>query len=286
MKYCVTSYSFSKFIKQNGCDYIRICDEAKAMGFDGIEFVNLDGFDSSIDPLTEAVKIKEHCTKIGLEIVSYTVNGNLLAEDIEGEVRRLKGCVDVAEALGAKVMRHDVAYSLKKIPNYSYKDAIADMVPYIREITEYAEKKGIRTCVENHGYIFQAPLRVEELIKAVNHPNYGWLIDLGNFLCADSDPSIAVAIAAPYAVHVHAKDFIYKSGDVPRPEGFFGTAAGNHLRGTIVGHGVVPIAKCLRTIKASGYDSYLSVEFEGMEECLPAIKSGLNFLKTTYESIK
>ena len=277
MKYCVTSYSFSKFIKQNGCDYIRICDEAKAMGFDGIEFINLDGFDSSIDPLTEAIKIKEHCTKIGLEIVSYTVNGNLLAEDIEGEVRRLKGCVDVAEALGAKVMRHDVAYSLKKIPNYSYKDAIADMVPYIREITEYAEKKGIRTCVENHGYIFQAPLRVEELIKAVNHPNYGWLIDLGNFLCADEPPMHALPIAAPYAVHAHAKDFLWKPAAEEPGEGWFNTRNGDWLRGTVAGHGVVPLRACIRTLYNSGYDGWLSFEC-GRSVEVPALCAAMHDL--------
>ena len=32
-------------------------------------------------------------------------------------------------------------------------------------------------------------------------------------------------------------------------------------------------------LKNAGYDGYLSVEFEGMEECLPAIKSGLEYLK-------
>ena len=41
-------------------------------------------------------------------------------------------------------------------------------------------------------------------------PNYGWLVDMGNFLCADDLPVHAVPIAAPYAFHVHVKDFLYK----------------------------------------------------------------------------
>lgn len=282
MKLGVSSYSFRKYIIDTKCDYEKICDLAKEFGFDGIEFIDLDNaaFGITTDCMGTARKIKEHCEKIGLEISAYTIGGNFLCDDVDKEVERLCRCVDVAEALGAKVMRHDVCFSIPKKPLYGWREAIADMAPYIRKVTEYAEKKGIRTCTENHGHIFQSPERVEALIRAVNHPNYGWLVDMGNFLCVDADPVHAVTIAAPYAFHVHAKDFLFKSGNAPRPTGFFGTAGGNHLRGTIVGHGIVPVANCVTILKNAAYDGWLSVEFEGMEDCLPAIKAGLDFLKT------
>ena len=190
------------------------------------------------------------------------------------------GYIDVCEALGAKTLRHDVCYALSKEHLTSYRDAIKVLVPRIRKATEYAEKKGIRTCTENHGYIFQAPERVEELILAVNHKNYGWLCDMGNFLCADADPVHAVAIAAPYTFHVHAKDFLLKSGETGIcPKGFFETAGGNFIRGTVVGHGVVPVKQCVSIFKKAGYDGWLSLEFEGMEDCLDGIAAGLDYLK-------
>ena len=284
MKIGVSSYSLRKHAAATKCSYVDLCNIAKEMGFEGIEFINLDNKDYTMgtdDIFACAEKIRKHCEAIGLEILAYTVDGNILAEDFDAEFERLKKCVDVAEALGAPVMRHDVCYSLPG--KLTWEDAIEVMVPRIREITEYAKAKGIKTCTENHGYIFQAPERVEKLIRAVNNENYGWLCDMGNFLCADADPLKAVTIAAPYAFHVHAKDFLYKSAEFDRPSGYFGTASGNYLRGTVVGHGVVPIKSCVKALKRGGYDGWMSIEFEGMEENLPALRAGLEFLKKVVE---
>ena len=277
MKIGVSSYSFRKYMAATGASYIDICDKAKELGFDGIEFIPL----TDCNALEMAKEIKAHCEKIGLPIIAYTVGANLLADDIEAEVARLKECVDVCEALGAPLMRHDVAGKLRPIHMYSYADAIEEMAPRIREITEYAKMKGIRTCSENHGFIFQAPEVVEELILAVNHKNYGWLCDMGNFLCVDADPAESVYIAAPYTFHVHAKDFLFKPGTEPAPAGFgLVTGGGNYLRGTIVGHGIVPVRQCVNILKRAGYDSWLSLEFEGAEDNIPALQNGLAFLRT------
>lgn len=282
MKIGVSSYSFRKYILSTHCDYFKICDIAKEIGFEGIEFIDLDNkeFGITTDPLKTAAEIREYCKKIGLSVIAYTVGANFLAEDINSELERLKRCVDVAAELGAPLMRHDVCYALPKSPDYTYREAIRDMKDNISAISDYARSKGVRTCTENHGYIFQAPERVEELIRAVGNPNYGWLCDMGNFLCADCDPIKSVTIASKYAIHVHAKDFLYKSGQLPRPEGFFGTACGNHLRGTVLGHGVVPVAQCVRVLNAAGYDGFVSVEFEGMEDNLEALNAGFKYLKS------
>ncbi len=282
MKIGVSSYSFRKHIVQTKCDYFEICDKAKEMGFDGMEFIDLDNKEFAItqDPMKTAAQIKEYCKKIGLDVIAYTIGANFLSEDIEAEVERLKRAVDVAVELGAPVLRHDVCYALPKDPLYSWREAIKDMAPNIRRVTEYAKERGIKTCTENHGYIFQAPERVEALIREVGSDNYGWLVDMGNFLCADSEPTASVHIASRYAFHVHAKDFLFKSGKEDNPGGFFQTNGGNFLRGTVIGHGVVPVKNCVNILKKAGYDAYISVEFEGMEDCLPAIKMGHDYLRT------
>lgn len=285
MKLGVSSYSFRKYIIDTKCDYEKICDLAKEFGFDGIEFIDLDNaaFGITTDCMGTARKIKEHCEKIGLEISAYTIGGNFLCDDVDKEVERLCRCVDVAEALGAKVMRHDVCFSIPKKPLYGWREAIADMAPYIRKVTEYAEKKGIRTCTENHGHIFQSPERVEALIRAVNHPNYGWLVDMGNFLCVDADPVHAVTIAAPYAFHVHAKDFTKREDALG--EGAHMTRAGTFIAPAVIGEGVVPVKRCLSILKAAGYDGYVSIEFEGREDCISAIGRGHANLKKFIETL-
>ena len=275
MKTCVSSYSFSQYMKNTGADLFAVADKAKELGFDAIEFTELPGDDK----IALAKKLRAHCDAIGLPIAAHSLGADFINRDLEAEIKHVCEAVDVAAALGAKVIRHDVCYALKNEHLYSYRDAIKDMAPTIRRITEYAETKGVRTTTENHGYIFQDPERVEELILAVGHNNYGWLCDVGNFLCADCDVVRAVSTAAPYTYHVHVKDFLVKSGEKDKPEGFFDTRGGNYLRGTVLGHGEVPVATAIKALKRAGYDGYVSLEFEGMEENIPALQAGIAYLK-------
>jgi len=285
MKIGVSSYSYAKYQAQTRCNDLALCDLSKKFGFDGIEFTELTG---TADAIQTAKEIKAHCDEIGLEISAYAVGADFLAEDIEKEKEHLRYCLQTAKALGAPIMRHDVAYSLKKGPRYTWREAIADMAPHIREIAAEAASLGIRTCTENHGYVFQDPQRVEQLILAVNHPNYGWLFDMGNFLCVDADPIEALRIAEPYLFHVHAKDFLVKPADCIPPEQMTlrSAPAGNYLCGTIVGHGAVPIVSCITALQRNGYAGYLSLEFEGLEENLIAIEAGHNYLRKVVDATK
>ena len=283
MQIAISSYSYLPYMEKTGASYFDICDLAKKTGFEAIEFIPLEMTygrgQTSIEAL--AADIFQHCQTIGLSICAYTVPADFITGsegDIQKETARLKGCVDIAAKLGATLVRHDVAKQLGTSCR-SYRDVIRIAAPYIREVAAYAACFGIRTCVENHGFLMQDAARVEELILAIDHPNFGWLVDIGNFACADQGSAYAVGIAAPYAFHAHAKDFLFKPGTVPHPgNGWFQTRGGNYLRGTIAGHGVIPIPQCVSILRNAGYNGYLSLEFEGLEETLPAIEYGFAYL--------
>lgn len=283
MKLGVSSYSFSKHIKQTGATYRDICKIARDIGFEGIEFTDLD---LNVQPARDvgalADDIREYCKEIGLTIIAYTVGADFVGGGAE-EVDKVKAKVDIAARLGARVMRHDATW---KLPDgQTWRDVVGQIAEPIRAVAEYAQGKGVRTCTENHGYVLQDAHRVETLILAVNHPNYGWLVDMGNFLCVDEPALHALPIAAPYAFHAHAKDFLYKPAWETNPgEGWFPSRNGSHLRGTVVGHGVVPLAYCIGVLRERGYDGWLSYEFEGMEENLPAIKAGYQVLRNLLEA--
>lgn len=273
MKIGVSSYSFANYMRQTGADYFKICDLAKEMGFEGIEFIDLETKIQPANSVAElAAAVRRHCDELDLPIIAYTVHADFLENPDEAE--RLKGLVDIAEILGVKVMRHDVTWHR----DVSWRDIIDRTAGEIRKVTEYAATKGIKTCTENHGLVMQDAHRVEELIRVVDHPNFRWLVDMGNFLCADEPPMHALPIAAPYAVHAHAKDFLLKSYNPG--EGWFATRNGQYLRGTVAGHGVVPIPECIAELKKAGYDGWLSLEFEGMEDNLTALRCGCKYLKS------
>lgn len=272
MRIGVSSYSYSRYMRETGADLFDICRLAANTGFDAIEFTTLGG-----DDRTElATRLRTHCGELGLEIAAYTVGADLVAEDGEAAVSQLCREIDIAAALGAPLVRHDVCFRLPE--GVTWEDAIGIMVPRIRQVTEYAQEKGICTCTENHGYIFQDSARVRRLIEAVGNENYGWLVDMGNFMCVDEQPTEAVRVAAPYAFHVHAKDFYFYSADNMPDEGF-PTRGGNRLVGTVVGRGVVPVSDCLALLRRAGYDGVVSLEFEGGEDVLAAIDEGYRYLR-------
>ena len=284
MKVGISNYSFAKYQRATGCSLEDICDLTKKIGFDVIDFTQ-DAAKNTDDPIARAKELRAYCDRIGLEIGAYTVGADFfkaVADEAfaEQQIEALLRQVDFAEALGVQKMRHDLGYMLPD--DVDWRPIVEKMGPMVRRVTEYAAEKGIATCSENHGLFFQEPERMEAIFAAVNHPNYGWLVDIGNFYCADVNSVEAVKRALPYVKHVHVKDFLYfKPAELEIvPEGgFFKNRFGNLLRGTILGHGVVPVIECIRLLRQSGYDEGFTLEFEGAEDNLPAIEASYAYMR-------
>ena len=277
MKISVSTYSFGGLMKELG--ELALIELADDMGFEGIEFSELHP-DKGVPKEEHARAVRAECERVGIPTVNYTIGADMLNNDLDEEVARLKKEVDIAALLGVKGMRHDAAWGFMDREWRGFDDALPILIRGCRAVTEYAAEKGIATMVENHGFFCQDSERVERLVNGVAHENFGLLVDIGNFMCADENPAVAVGRVAPYATHVHAKDFHTKRGDSPvPPDGFFRTRAGNYLRGAIIGHGEVPVAQCLRTLQFNDYDGFVSVEFEGMEAPETGIRCGFNTLR-------
>ena len=288
MKFSVTSYSYSQYIRDGRMTQLDAVRVASEMGFDGIEFTDLRPNDNPTweEQIAYAKEIRAEAEKYGIEVVSYAIGAKLYHPDpavCAAEVERLKGQVDVAAALGVKVMRHDVCSTVVYDGvTVSFDKMLPVIAEGARQVAEYAATRGVRTCSENHGFVAQDSDRVERLYNAVNHPNYGVLVDIGNFSCADEDNALAVSRLAPYAVHVHAKDFYKFPYGAPgkNPSKFLVTRACNLLKGCVIGEGDVPVAQCVAILKRAGYDGYITVEYEGVEDCMAGVARGLANLKT------
>ncbi len=281
MKTSVSTYSFGGYMSPDSLGVFGCIDKAAEMGFDGIEFC--DG--SYLDGEGVPERIREYTLSKGLQIAAMATGADFINGsngNLKDELQKLRGRVDIAARLGVPVMRHDVSNGFRDGRKHSlgYDNALPILAEGCRELTKYAESKGVKTCTENHGFFSQDANRVEKLINAVAHDNFGALVDCGNFMCADEDPTISVGIMAPYAFHAHVKDFHVKSGmDVDPGDGWFRTRAGNYLRGAIIGHGSAKIYQSIQILKRSGYDGFVSIEFEGVEDHLKGIELGLANLK-------
>ena len=286
MKISVSSYSFHQYISAGKLSQAECIAKAREMGFDAIEFTDLIAPDYE-GQLALAKELREEAEAQGLEINAYTIGANLFKGSDEAnakEVERLKGQLHVARELGAPVMRHDVCYGLSKTgKGRSFDLMLPTIAENARKVTEYGATLGVRTCSENHGFVAQDSDRVERLFNAVAHDNYGLLVDVGNFLCVDEDPILAVSRLAPYAIHVHVKDFRWGSDEDCNRR--IMTRGANYIGGCVLGEGVVPVKQCLAILKRAGYDGYVSLEYEGVEDCMAGIPRGLANLKSFLSSI-
>ena len=288
MKISVSSYSFSQLLNSGEYTQLTLVELAKQMGFDAIEFTDL----CPPEGITEeeyAKQIKAESERVGLPVSSYTVGADFInAQNIEDEIARICRKVDTASILGVNVMRHDATSGFKgnEAKYKGFDQALPLLIKGCKAVTDYAKRYGIETCVENHGFFSQESLRVEKLVNGIADENFGLLIDIGNFACADDPSPVAVGRLAPYAKYVHAKDFHIKSGNAINPgRGFFRSRGGNYLRGAIIGHGDIPVMQCLSILKNSGYDGYVSIEFEGMENAVDGISTGLENLRNMLKII-
>ncbi len=280
MRYSVSSYSYSGLTNRGDYTELGLIELAKEQGFSAIEFAEIHAPEGT-DKKQYAALLADEAKRCGISIAAYCIGADLLYGG-EKEIERLKGEAEIAAALGAGVMRHDASggYRREDRAFRGFADALPVIADGYRAVTQYAKTLGVRTCIENHGFFCQDANRVEAIINRVADENFGALVDIGNFLCADEDPAVSVGLLAPYAFHVHCKDFHIKKGTefVP-PDGFFMTRGGNYLRGAIIGHGSVPVEQCVRILKKAGYDGYYTVEFEGMEDPRLGVAAGLRTLR-------
>lgn len=284
MKIGVSTYSLLGAIRSGELTVPEAIAYIADIGGEHAEIVPI-GFSLTDNP--ELIgQIRRQAEASGIELSNYAVGANfcgLSDDEYEAEIARVKKEVDVARRLGVSLMRHDAASSADlSIRNFLRE--LPRVAEACRRIADYAARFGITTSVENHGYFTQASDRVQMLIHAVDRPNFRTTLDVGNFLCADESPSVAVKKNIGYASMVHIKDFYWRPAARGNPgEGWFRTAHGHYLRGAIAGNGDIDLPDVLRIIRKAGYDGYLSLEFEGLEECKLGVRIGLDNLRRMWK---
>lgn len=285
MKLGLSSYSLVKALKAQELDILGVIDWIAANGGEHVEIVPI-GFNLTENPELIGAIVKK-AADAGIEVSNYAIGANFITETTEQykqEIERVKREVDIAAKLGVKRMRHDVA-SRPDTSIIRFQEDLEKLASACRQVADHAAQYGIVTSVENHGYYIQASDRVQALIHAVDRPNFRTTLDVGNFMCADENSVVAVQKNISYASMVHVKDFYLRPAALNPGAGWFPTAGGNHLRGAIVGHGDIDMRKVISIVKSSGYDGYISVEFEGLEDCYTGSKLGMETVRRLWNEV-
>lgn len=298
MKLGVSTYSLLNAINSGE---MTVLDALQWMADHGAEHVEIVPFGFQLvgnDPLIDA--IREKAAALNLTISNYAILADLLKGDeaeFEQEVQRLLREVDIAHRLGVKLMRHDVSAFRRPFEQNTivhFERELPRMVTGCRRIADYAAQFGITTTLENHGFYVNGSDRVIRLIEAVDRPNFRLTLDTGNFWCIDEDPVVGVHRTVSYAAMVHLKDFYRRKANAYAGESqmfkcdsgtWFKTSGGSLLRGAIVGDGDIDLWEIMGILKRSGYEGYVSIEFEGLEECKKGTLLGLENARRMWEAV-
>ncbi|MGW6276298.1 sugar phosphate isomerase/epimerase family protein [Kribbella sp. NPDC055071] len=271
MKLGVSTYCFRSLMTSGEMDLIGVLDWVAASPAGHIEVAGMDGGEYLENP--DVVRAAaEHSAEVGVPIINYLVSGDLRAAE-EKEIDRLRRQLDVANAFGAKIFRHDVApWSWREENPGELESTFEKVVEGCRAVADYAAELGIVSTVENHGFFMNGSERVARLVHAVDRPNFKVTLDLGNGLCVGEVPGRTAASLIDVAASVGVKDFHIRrsAGD-----GWLKTLAGEYLLGTISGHGDLDLAGLLAVVGTKP-DVPVSLEFEGLESTPDAIERSLN----------
>ena len=269
----VSTYSFWRFKDGLKLPMEQCIEEAAEMGFDGIEFlqIQMEGDSNSYLQM-----LKRRALVNGLDICGLSIHQGFVSPDKDVRQKNIDHtikCIEIAYKLGIPCMRlntgrwgtskdfDDLMANRgieKPIEGYTDEDAYPWVIDSIEKCLPIAEKCGVLLALENHWGLGRTPEGVLRIIDAVDSPWLSVLTDTGNFL---EDPYDKIEIMAPRTSFIQAKTY-YGGGlwytldlDYPR------------------------IAKIFQK---HNYKGYVSLEFEGNEDYKTAIPKSLALLKNAF----
>lgn len=246
VKVGLNAYSFAKPLN----DYVKGRDADPMTMFDLIDFCaenSIDALDATgyffvgypDIPTDEYIyEVKRYAFRKGVEISGTGTTNNFADPDPAArakDVEYVKKWVDVASKLGAPVLR---IFSGPVPAGYEQKwdEVAAWMVPCFREVAEYGKSKGVMIGVQNHGDMLKDGPQTVKMLKMVNHPWFGLVLDTGYF--RSDDPYKDMEMCTPYAVNWQVKESAMgKESLVPQDLG-----------------------RIMKMIRAEGYRGYIPVE--------------------------
>lgn len=273
MKIAISHYSYYGAYRDGRMsigDFIR---EAARIGADGVELLS----PLYRDPAADKAEAKGALAETGLPCPIFSVSNNfaqLSESDRLEHFDRIRFGIDEAVDLGAGVVRvfaGDVAEGI------TFDQARAWIVEGLVKASALAQAAGVKLALENHGHLAgrgdQLVGLIEDVRREAGNDALGANPDFGNFILVDEIPVEALRQCAHLAYMAHAKNFR------PAAEGFK-SLAGRTFEGTVVGEGEVPAGACIAALKQAGFQGWISVEYEGAEDCMTAVPRSVTNLRS------
>jgi len=243
---------------------------AKEIGYGYVEISARDFIKEEVpDPGAMAEEVRKELEELGLSLSCFGAYDNFLRateEEFEGEVEKIRLTLELAEILGAPVIRVYGGRFKEEVPKERWKDL---MVEGFKRTLEYAEPQGIKLALDNHGRTTNDAEFEVEVIRAVGSENMGANVDTSNFRWFGHSLETVkrfLEMLVPYTLHTHLKDGDGRSGKM------------RDYTATALGEGEIDVAAFMRDLAASGYQGVYTAEYEAKEPRPIGLKKNYDFL--------
>ncbi|MCB9281854.1 MAG: sugar phosphate isomerase/epimerase [Lewinellaceae bacterium] len=244
----LNAYSFNGPLSKGDMDLFQLVDFCADNDFDAVDITAYYFPEYPKVPDDEFVyRVKQKAFSRGLEISGTGVRNDFTNPDKtrrNEHIQLVKNWIGVAEKLGAPVIR---VFAGAGVPEgYSWEQTAEWMVEDFRECAAYGEKHGVMVAVQNHNDFIRTPEHVHYLMKKVDHPWFGLILDIGSY--RDGDAYADIVDTLQYAVNWQVKEKLFIRQEET----------------------VTDLKKLLEIIKAGCYRGYLPIETLGDGD--PAVK--------------
>jgi sugar phosphate isomerase/epimerase len=258
--------------------------DAAGLGGEGIE--HYDGFfrslsPSDVDPIARLIRETGQVTSMICFSPDFTHPD---PDERARQIERQKAAIDLTVSLGA---RHCRTLSGQRYPGLRRDEGIARTLEGIRRSLEYAERRGVVLCMENHYKDgtwrypeFAQPEDIFlEIIGQIDSPHFGVQYDPSNAFVGGFDPVKFLQKVRSRVVTMHASDRYLAPGttldDLATADGALGYASA--LKHGETGKGLNDYDAIFRLLSEVHFDGWISVEagMEGLDE----IARSVSFLK-------
>ena len=232
LKPALNIYSFLDQLNENkkdtakGIDLFGVCDFCARLN---IEAMDMTGYFFPEYPKVPSdafvSRIKRYAHARGVVINGTGIRNDFAVADRAvraAGVQLTKDWIEAAARLGATVIR---VFAGPQSPIKDWRVAAASgkrddvekwMADDLRACAEYGEKFGVLVGVQNHGDFLNTGAEHLSLLRRVDHPCCGALVDTGKYLTAD--PYADIALITPYAVGWQIKETMGSELKSPRAD--------------------------------------------------------------------
>jgi sugar phosphate isomerase/epimerase len=252
----LNAYSFARLLNDRllgrgeGLSLEQLAEFCALHNFDGIDITAyyFHGYRERKLPEDRVLfEVKKRCFELGLGISGTGTGNNFTTADKDArakDVAWVKQSVEIAAKLGAPVLRVFAdtqmrAQTWETVSNGASRDEVEKWIAGdIRACADHAARFGVIIGVQNHGDFIKTADDLISLLKRVDSPWCGAIVDTGYFKAPD--PYAEIAKAAPYAVNWQIKQSplgVEKEAEVP-----------------------TDLKRLMRIVRDSGYRGYLPIE--------------------------